>query len=154
MTSIYLAARYGRRDELSGYAAQLLAAGHEITSRWLSVHRPGISEFDLLEKPEFRALAAEIAMENIADLEQAQLSIHFTESPRVLHPHGGRHVEFGIALTWRQQVIICGPRENLFHSVSEMAVQNFETWEDVRALLCDPAMPGRWRQVGNLRIVE
>lgn len=33
---IYLAARYSRREELLGYRADLEAAGHIVTSRWLA----------------------------------------------------------------------------------------------------------------------
>lgn len=32
---IYLAARYGRREELAGYRKELEAEGHIVTSRWL-----------------------------------------------------------------------------------------------------------------------
>jgi hypothetical protein len=36
MTAYYLAARYGRREELLGHAADLIERGHAVTSRWLA----------------------------------------------------------------------------------------------------------------------
>jgi len=37
---LYLAAAYGRRDEIEGYAAELRDIGHEITSRWHGRQNP------------------------------------------------------------------------------------------------------------------
>lgn len=125
---IYLAARYTRRMELRGYADELRAVGHEITSRWLE----GDHELD------DRGLSAEgsaierirFAREDYADVAAAQLIICFTEPPRAEPSRGGRHVEFGVALGLDKSIYVVGPRENVFYCLPWVAV--FDRWEDAR----------------------
>jgi hypothetical protein len=39
---------------------------------------------------------------------------------------GGRHVEYGLALGLGKRLIICGPRENIFHTLPQ--VEHYPDW--------------------------
>lgn len=134
MSRIYLAARYSRREELCGYADQLRAAGHVVTSRWINgnhqVDDRGLSvEAHRSERERF-------AMEDFEDVCTANVIINFTEQPRSSNSRGGRHVELGIALGLGMRCIVVGPRENVFHCLPSVAV--YETWESALAALTPP----------------
>ena len=120
---IYLAARYSRQAELRGYAEQLRAAGHTITSRWLSPEDESAYR-DL--SPEGRRKCAE---HDIEDVRAADLVISFTEQPDIpTTTRGGRHVEMGIAIGLGKSLYGVGPREHVFHWLPYMAwFENFET---------------------------
>lgn len=124
---IYLAARYSRIDELNRYADILRERGHDITSRWLKgAHQ--ISD-DGLSREADRETRERFAVEDIADINNSDLLIAFTEPPRSSNSRGGRHVEFGYALGLGTEVFVVGPRENVFHCLSEVRV--FETFEQM-----------------------
>ena len=119
---IYLAARYSRHKELQGYAYQLIADGHEITSRWIwgghQIDDAGLSvEAQREERERF-------ATEDTDDLMNSEICINFTEIPRSTNSRGGRHVEFGIALGLMKRCIVVGPRENVFHCLPEVEIFN------------------------------
>ena len=128
--SIYLAARYGRRQELAAYARLLQAAGHRVTARWLTgVHdtSAGMSDEDA-------------ALEDLIDVERADVLISFTEEGDVPgRARGGRHVEFGWALARGKRLIVLGPRENIFHHHPRVEVVSGYV-ELLRVL----ARPRRW----------
>lgn len=113
MTAFYLAARYSRREELNQYADQLVALGHQVTSRWLAgnhqISDAGLSEEGSKEERE------RFAQEDWADVMAADTVIAFTEPPRSTASRGGRHVEFGIAIGAHKGLAVVGPRENVFH---------------------------------------
>ena len=124
--NIYLAARYPRREEVAGYALELEEAGHTVTSRWLS------GDDELIENAgEFPSGAGLIGLEDLDDIASAEVLIAFTENP-VLVPtlpaaaRGGRHVEFGYAVAQKKQLIIVGPTENIFHTLS--SIRRFDLW--------------------------
>ena len=123
---IYLASRYGRRDELCQYRSQLELLGHPVTSRWLN----GNHQID------DNGLAAEgtktererFAQEDWDDLMAADWVFSFTEKPRTsTNSRGGRHVEFGAALAAGKRCAVIGWRENVFHCMPQVAF--FDTWE-------------------------
>jgi hypothetical protein len=128
---IYLAARYSRREELCGYRADLIAMGHQVTSRWLNgahqVSDAGLSdEGSVAERERF-------ALEDYTDVGHSDLCISFSEEPRSGFSRGGRHVEHGIALGRQIQAWVVGPRENVFHCLPEVRV--FPTWAECMAYL-------------------
>ena len=136
MSVIYLAARYGRREELCGYREQLRALGHIVTSRWLDgAHQ--IYQGQPLGRDYERAveeghaetvpLRGHFAAEDLADVMAADTLVSFTERPRAEASRGGRHVEYGIALALALRVIVVGHRENVFHCLP--AVEFHATWE-------------------------
>jgi hypothetical protein len=126
--AIYLCARYGRRTELQGYAAQLQALGYVITSRWVlepsAFPDDGRSAFP-------RALTRAVALQDWADVRAADTLICFTEDPDTPWSRGGRHIETGMALAWGHLVLGVGPEENIFHSLTAVQFDTFAealTW--------------------------
>ena len=118
---IYLAARYSRMEELRGYADELVAAGHVITSRWI------LGGNGIPETAEVNMESQRFALEDFRDLQVAGAAISWTEPPRVESTaRGGRHVEFGIALAMGKRLLVVGPRENLFHTMPN--VYQFDRW--------------------------
>ena len=134
---IYLAARYGRRNELNGYATDLRDRGFEVTSRWLQgdKQRHGKDAADAVENkegvsPVFGRL---FAIDDYEDIARSDIMVAFTETPRT-SSRGGRHVEFGIALALRKKIIVVGPRENIFYCLNTNVRHAIE-WDDVSAIL-------------------
>ena len=122
---IYLAARYSRHPEMRRYREDLEALGHTVTSRWIN------GDHQMAEATMFtngdEEQARRFAQEDWDDLFKADCVISFTETPRSTNGRGGRHVEFGIALGCGLDVIVVGPRENVFHYLKGVDV--YETWE-------------------------
>jgi nucleoside 2-deoxyribosyltransferase len=104
--NVYLAAQFARRDELRGYRDALAVSGVVVTSRWLDSH-----EDDGHCMP---AYLARCAVEDLEDIDRADMVVCFTESPETSAKRGGRHVELGYALARGKTVIVAGPRENVF----------------------------------------
>lgn len=123
---IYLAARYSRNDEMRDVRDVLTALGHEVTSRWIDQHGGSLLESIVAERlntgPAECSKYAEI---DVADLMAADTVISFTSAEG--GGKGGRHVELGLALGLAKRVIICGPRENVFHTLP--AVEWYPDWQ-------------------------
>lgn len=144
---IYLASRYGRREELCGYRTQLEAMGHAVTARWLNGDhqvsddgRPlrdsgeALVEGDDGSASEAAArLRSHFATEDLLDVLACDLFIAFTEPPRSSASRGGRHVELGFALALEKTIIVVGHRENIFCWLG--CVRFFETFRDAAATL-------------------
>lgn len=94
--------------------AQFLdAAGHEITSGWISGENPGANRQN--------------AQKDAADLLRADAVVCFTEYPEVGYYTGGRHVELGIAWMAGKRIFLIGPRENIFYHLPEVIqVENLQ----------------------------
>jgi hypothetical protein len=118
---IYLAGRYSRHPEMRDYRDQLEAHGHKVTSRWIDLHGGDLGQ----SIPPARlnadpASCTRFAETDLLDLTQSDMVISFTEK----NPggKGGRHVEFGIGLAQRKIMIIIGPREHVFHTLSGVGI--------------------------------
>lgn len=129
---IYLAARYSRNEEMRGYRDFFTRWGHEVTSRWIDCH-PDITGDPQLEAsftPGFLTSSPELARPfgefDIEDLDRADTFICFTSTE--LGSKGGHHVEFGYALKAGKQMIVIGPRVNVFHTLPQ--VKHFNTWDE------------------------
>lgn len=136
--TVYLAARYTRREELCAYRSDVLAAGGAVTSRWLNgAHQ--LLDAELMTNDDHDEKRREFALDDWVDLMAADVCVSFTEPPRSNHSRGGRHVEFGAAYARGLRCIVVGYRENVFHCLPD--VEFYETWpEALRALLS--AVPG------------
>lgn len=124
MHKVYLAGRYGRREELAGYAAQLEDYGIETTSRWLSGDHDDPAAGETREQ--FRMRCAEI---DLFDVDEADTLIAFTEDRSMGVKgagRGGRHVELGYAIALHKGIHLVGPRENVFCWLP--GVQHWDTW--------------------------
>jgi hypothetical protein len=138
---VALCARYSRKAELLKYKAVLEANGYQITSRWLTMPMPEGTA--TIGKPDAAAdwskVAGEpekihLAMMDLEDLRAAATVIVFTED-RPANPDkgqgepslGGYHTECGLAIALKKNVVIVGPRENVFHYLP--GVVAYPTWE-------------------------
>lgn len=113
--SIYLAAKYARREEMETIAVKLMNEyGYDITARWVFGGEEGKSN-------------EEIAVFDLGDVNAADTIISFTEGPN-MYTTGGRHVEFGYGIATGKRLVVIGPRENVFHNFP--TVEQFDTLED------------------------
>jgi hypothetical protein len=119
--ALYLCARYGRRAELQGYAVQLQARGYPLTSRWLT-DPPAYRDTGTTPPP---AAVRRVALEDVADVQLADLLLCFTEAPDSPYGRGGRHCEYGLALAWGKRLLVVGPEENVFISLAHQRVATF-----------------------------
>jgi nucleoside 2-deoxyribosyltransferase len=123
---IYLAGRYGRRQELAEYAERLRAMGHEVSSRWL------LGEHEAKDVNPTKDEAAQWAREDLEDIDRSDMLIAFTEEPGSSY-RGGRHVEMGYAIARRLNLFVIGPRENVFYSI--WGIKQFNSFDDAFAFL-------------------
>ena len=92
------------------FANHLLGLGWLVTSRWvLGVH--GEDDGDDTQWCKY-------AQDDVDDIRAADWFILFTESEPVTR--GSRLTELGYALAWKKNVIIVGPRENIFCHLPEI----------------------------------
>lgn len=124
---IYLASRYSRHDEMRGVRDVLAAMGHEVTSRWIDCHTDVMGDHTasftsevLNASPE---LCAPLGEHDLDDLMAADLVASFTCGTG---GKGGRHVEYGFALALGKDLVVVGPRENVFHTLIQ--VRHYPTW--------------------------
>jgi nucleoside 2-deoxyribosyltransferase len=120
LPTVYLSARFSRREELNRYRERLAEAGIEVTSRWLTDPTPELTD------EAWRTLAAK----DRGDIRRADALVLFADSKR--DSRGGRHVEFGMALALEKRLIVVGEIENLFQRLTEVEVVN--SWEEAVAL--------------------
>jgi hypothetical protein len=126
--TVYLAARYSRREELNRYADELRVNGYLVNCRWLNGnHQISDDGLSTEAKAEERT---RFATEDWDDLMAARICISFTETPRGTNSRGGRHVEFGAARAAGKVCIVIGPRENVFHCLP--GIDQFTNWEEFR----------------------
>lgn len=121
---IYLAARYGRREELCKYREQLEQFKHIlVNSRWLNGehqisptgNKIGKEGEKIVEETQDIQLRGYFAEHDFEDCKQADIIVSFTEPQYSSNGRGGRHVEFGIGLALNKKLVIIGYRENIFH---------------------------------------
>ena len=130
---IFLSARYGRKEELRGYAEELAAQGHTIKSSWFCQDEADDENLSFVQ-------ARGLALSDLMQIAASDVFIAFTEQPQSPYGRGGRHVEFGFAM-YRygegllKAVIVVGPRENVFHALPE--VHRIDSWllPDIKLIL-------------------
>jgi nucleoside 2-deoxyribosyltransferase len=130
---VYLASWFSSKLERKAHAHELEALGIAVTSRWLKerAHPTSqMSEFD-------DTYLANTAQVDVQDIEDADVVVLFTVHPEngPCHRRGGRHFEAGLAVGLGKLLIICGPRENVFHYLGEPQIRQFDTWEQVKEVL-------------------
>lgn len=96
---IYLAARYGRRDEMQGVAKVIEERGHTVTSSWID---------------EAQAENIDSALVDLQDVDKAEVLVLFTDRHGSFNSGGGRHFEMGYAYATGKVVCVIGDRETLF----------------------------------------
>jgi hypothetical protein len=84
---------------------------HEVTDDYLRVH----------------------ARKDLHEILNSDAVILFTQDPLIPFCRGGRMHEAGFAMGAGKTVIVCGPKENIFHYLPE--VTQFDTWEQLKQTL-------------------
>lgn len=139
--TFYLAGPYGRRTELLACREDLVARGHRVPCRWLhgdhQVHGPEANKVIEAGGIPDEQLSATFAVDDLEDLDRADVIVSFTEPPGGA-PRGGRHVEFGYALGQhrhggRYHLAVVGHVENIFHALD--GVTYHPTWQEFLAVL-------------------
>ena len=129
---IYLAARYSRLEEVLENAEELMLAGHEVTSRWIF----GSHEWSRAEQAaqaEFTDVpleAQKFALDDVNDVQDAEMVICFSDPPRDKPQRGGKHFEFGVAWSMGKECVVVGPRENVFHCLPE--ITHYSSWKEFK----------------------
>ena len=127
--NIYLAARFGRKQEMQAYAYALESVGHGTTSSWV---------FAKNDKPAVELTCHELcglAMRNSADIARSDLVMLFTErDSREWLNTNTRFAEVGEAIGRGIQVMRVGPAElNLYSAHPRLLVA--DNWLEALAIL-------------------
>ena len=123
---IYLAAKFGQRNEMRTVRDLLTNDGHEVTSRWIDVEDASHTVTD--------AMRIGYAEMDVGDVIAADALIAFSGPRGEPSIGGGRHVEFGIALQAGKLIIVVGPKgEHIFHWCQD--VIHVDTVDDLAAML-------------------
>ena len=127
---IYLAARYSKNPEMRGVRDVLVSLGHEVTSRWIDCHTDVVGDFTssftpavLNERPHD---CAPLGRHDLDDIDRADWVVSFTYPEGQDGGKGGRHVEFGYGLALGKRMCLVGPRQHIFHTLTE--VEHHDTW--------------------------
>jgi nucleoside 2-deoxyribosyltransferase len=119
----YLAAGFSRKNEMAEKAKQLQSMTIGVTSTWpWEDASPNASMADLGDEH----LIVNGA-KDIAEIDAADGVILFTQDPTIPFLRGGRMHEFGYAHGKGKRLIVCGPKENIFHYLP--GVEVVESWE-------------------------
>lgn len=121
---VALSSRYGRRDELRGYAADLRALGHTITSCWLT-DTPAWND-DGVRLADSAAVNREVARQDLADIDECDILIGFTDAPGSPN-RGGKDREIGYAMGCWKRVLLVGPIQTCFDL--HPSVTRFDDWQ-------------------------
>lgn len=114
--SIYLASLYSRREEMEGYATDLMNHyGYDITSRWVFGGEEGFTN-------------EAIAIFDLEDVDAADTIIAFSEPYGTLYKGGGRNVELGYAMARGKRCVLIGERENVF--MHHPLIEQYDTLTD------------------------
>lgn len=117
MSKVYIAAVYERREEMQGYIPEIVRAGHEVTSPWLTGTNAGKTR-------------SQLALGDLEDVSKADVLLAFTSPYGHLSRSQGRHVELGYAICKGLQIHLIGEREdNIFHHHPTVRLfSSFEEW--------------------------
>lgn len=92
----------GRRLELAIIKHIIESYGHKVVSTWIDSYPQPINRSELAEK-------------ELKEIDECDCLMAFTEDPETAHYKGGRHVEYGYAIAKHKDIIVVGPKENLFY---------------------------------------
>jgi hypothetical protein len=115
-SKVYFAGRYSRKHEIAEVAELAKKIGVNVVSTW---HDKPDVEIDEAAIEANEMFFLEEAIADLAELDEANTLVFFSESPTVGVPRAGRHVEYGYFLKMRKlglksRIYIIGPIENIF----------------------------------------
>ena len=123
MIRFYFATSYMERERIAEYATRVRALGYEVTSRWLGLQHDEVA--DRVEAAIEGIAAGDgegFALTDLIDIERADTIVCFTFPSQGGPSRGGRHFEAGWALRAGKDMIVVGPRENVFYDLSAEAL--------------------------------
>lgn len=127
---VYLAGPYSWQKEIKKFALELVALGIESTASWLYESASPNSTLNQFPDSEHQ----EHALDDMRDIDRADVVAVFTIDPLgPPKPRGGRHWETGYAYGRGKEVVVVGPKENLFHYLE--TVKQFDTKEQAKDYL-------------------
>ena len=121
----YLAAGFSRKHEIADKAAQLQRIRIGVTSTW--PWEDATPQATLADLGPHHLIVN--GTKDIAEIDAADGVILFTQDPTIPFLRGGRMHEFGYAHGKGKSMIVCGPRENIFHYLP--CVEVIPTWEEL-----------------------
>jgi len=125
---VYLAGAFSRKNEIAEKTQELENMGIIVTSSWV---RESESENKVLDCDE--ELAPLLARKDLQEIMAADAVVLFTHDPTHKFVRGGRMHEAGFAMGLGKSLLVCGPKENIFHYLPEVNV--FSTWEELKETL-------------------
>ena len=112
-------------------AEELSALGIEVTSTWLDEPYPPNTQ--LLDVP--HDLNIKYAQADVRDIAEADTFVFFSVPSTRATLRGGRHVEFGMALALGKNIVIVGPKENIFHHLPTKRLVHVGDWSQAVTVL-------------------
>jgi len=125
----YLAAGFSRKQEIAEKSQELENLGIKVTSTWPYEEMAGNAKLHEVTDEYLRTHARK----DLNEIMAADAVILFTQDPLIPFCRGGRMHEAGFAQGCGKALMVCGPRENIFHYLPETIV--FNTWEELKAVL-------------------
>lgn len=118
--NVYLAARWGRQEEIREYAEKLKSIGVNITARWLYAE-------------EFSENAQEPAEMDLEDIDNSDILVLFSDPKGSSNRGGGRYFELGYAYAMGKECIYVGEPEVVFLRLDD--ITRCETLNDLFILM-------------------
>lgn len=112
MITAYLASRSEDRLHIQNIARSLRRKDIVMTSRWL---RYGGMAHQHLDEMKFVDAMAMVAINDLSDIDDADLVVVFSPKNALKVGTGGRHVEFGYAYGIGKPIVLVGKHGNAFH---------------------------------------
>lgn len=120
---VYLAAQFSWKEQIAAKKRQLEQLGIEVTSTWTDeTANPNCSLKDF--QGDYHL---DMALRDLRQIDEADRLILFTVDPDTMTRRGGRHVEFGYAMGKGKDLLVIGPKENIFH---HLPIVQIDTWEE------------------------
>lgn len=121
----YIAAGFSRKNEMAEKAKQLQRRQIGVTSTW--PWEDAAPQATLADLGDNHLIVN--GTKDINEIDAADGVILFTQDPTIPFVRGGRMHEFGYAQGKGKRLIVCGPKENIFHYLP--GVEVYATWEEL-----------------------
>jgi nucleoside 2-deoxyribosyltransferase len=128
-TNVYLASQYHEKAATQKCADDLKAAGLICTSTWLQERHAPLSKLSALQTGQ----KIDYAEQDLADVRRANVFVVFSVKEDTPILRGGMVFETGYAFALGKPVIVCGPKQNIFHWLP--SIRQVDTWPEVLEIL-------------------
>jgi len=117
-TPLYLSACFRRQAEMKAIRQEVEAYGYRVVSSWVDEGEASVRN-ELIADRDWR------------DIGKATVFVFFSEPLNCRS--GGKHVEMGMAYALGLEVVLVGPRGNVFHFLP--GVRQYYTWGEAKTYL-------------------